>query len=1163
MLHLHRAERADHLVDALAAILADPLDDPFTAEVVAVPTRGVERWLSQRLSVTLGTATGRVDGVCANVDFPFPGKVVADAVASVTGRQGRADPWLPERAVWPLLDVIHAHLDAPWLAPLTAHVRTTASSPNGDGVGPEVRLFSTARHLADLYDRYAFHRLDMVNAWASGQDTDGRGGPLPADLAWQAELWRRLRERIGCAGPAERLADACDAIRVDPARLALPPRLGLFGLTRLPAGYLDVLHAVSTARDVHLFLLHPSPVLWGRLAAAGAAAPLAAVPPAGPVTRRDDPTAALVEHPLLASWGRDAREMQVLLGAVGEEPADETHEGRPDEPEPARLLARLQADIRADRRPPGRGGAEDARLLLDPDDRSVAVHACHGTARQVEVLRDAILHLLADDPTLQPRDIIVMCPDIDAFTPLIHATFGADVAIDEDVEDPTGGRGPTLTVRLADRSLRQTNPILAAVSELLALVGSRFPASAVLDFADREPVRRRFRFDDDDLSRIEEWVAEAGVRWGIDAEHRRPYKLHEVTANTWRSGLDRVLLGVTMTEQDLCLVGGVLPVDDVDSGDIDRAGRLAELVDRLAIAVDELTRPKPIRAWAGALAHAADSLTSTTETDRWQRAQLERILADVVEEATIDEVVNTSDLTIDDIRALLADRLRGQPTRANFRTGHLTMCTLVPMRSVPHRVVCLLGLDDGVFPRRTAVDGDDLVERDPCVGDPDPRSEDRQLLLDAVLAATEHLVITYQGRDERSNLTRPPSVPLGELLDVIDHTARVEVDGRARDARVQVVVEHPLQPYDERNFDAGQLAPVHPWSFDPVALDGARASIGPRLAAPPFLTGPLPPAPDDVIELDRLVQFVQHPVKAFLRQRLGLSLRGPDEDSPDSMPIELNDLEKWGVGQRVLDHRLAGADADACRAAERARGMLPPDTLGGRVIDAVMPKVDALLQAVNDLTPPDAVRRSVSVTEPLPDGRLLVGTIPLVLDHQLRSVTYSSLAAKHRLAAWVRWLALTLAQPDESFDAVTIGRYGGRARVATLTAPDGDATSRRSFALERLTALIDLYERGMREPLPLYAKTSCAYAETVRRGYDGFGAAVKQWETSKDSWDLEDRDPEHVLVRGGIVPFGPVFREPPRPDEWDDTWLFEESRFAGYARRLWDPLLDIEKVGTR
>jgi exodeoxyribonuclease V gamma subunit len=304
----------------------------------------------------------------------------------------------------------------------------------------------------------------------------------------------------------------------------LPERVALFGLTRLPAGHLAVLRALAAGRDVHLLLLHPSPALWARVAAATQGG--------APVVRRaGDPTAALPENRLLASWGQDARELQLVL-ARGGDALDHHH---PAEAAEGTLLARLQADVRADRRRPGppSPGEADPRPLLDPADRSVQVHACHGRARQVEVLRDTILHLLDEDedPALEPRDVIVMCPDIETFAPLIQATFGAGEAADEDDELealPPEVRPPDLRVRLADRALRQTNPVLGVVAQLLDLADGRLTASQVLDLADREPVRRRFRLDDDDLVRIERWVAASGVRWGLDAQHRAPFQLSAV-----------------------------------------------------------------------------------------------------------------------------------------------------------------------------------------------------------------------------------------------------------------------------------------------------------------------------------------------------------------------------------------------------------------------------------------------------------------------------------------------------------------------------------------------------------------------------------------------------------------------------------------------------------
>ncbi|CAN5737473.1 exodeoxyribonuclease V subunit gamma [soil metagenome] len=1157
MLHLHRAERADALVEALGDLVAQPLDDPMEAEVVAVPTRGVERWLTQRLSSRLGTTPGRFDGVCANVEFPFPRRLVGGAVAAATGVGAEDDPWLVERSVWRLLEVVDACLGEPWLSSLAAHLGGSGADADA---GRRTRRFTSVRHIADLYDRYSVHRPAMVRRWASGDDTDGEGRPLPHEAAWQARLWRHLRARIDCPSPAERLDDACARLRLDGTLCTLPGRLSLFGLTRLPVSYLQVLRALGVARHVHLFLLHPSPVLWERIAGAGPA-------PSTIVRRRDDRTAALARNPLLGSWGRDAREMQLVLTA-DDDPRVDHH--RPVEAPTTTLLACIQADVRADRAPPGPPlpGHDDTRPVLERGDHSLAVHSCHGRARQVEVLRDAILHLLAEDDSLEARDVIVMCPDIETFAPLIHATFGAgadDVnAGDVDPAAPIADARPDLRVRLADRSLRQTNPLLGVISELLALADARLTASQVLDLAGRDPVRRRFRLDDDDLARMEEWVAGTGVRWGLDAQHRAPFQLDRLKANTWSAGLDRVLLGVAMAEEDQRLVGGVLPLDDVDSSAIDLAGRFAELLDRLQASLDALRGPQPTRAWAAALAAAADALATTTYGDSWQRAQLGRLLDEVVDEATTEGTTSDAELTLPEIRAVLADRLRGRPTRANFRTGHLTICTLVPMRSVPHRVVCLLGLDDGVFPRKTARDGDDLIVDDPYVGDRDARAEDRQLLLDALLAATEALVVTYAGRDERTNAERPPAVPVGELLDIVDQTVRIPspVDGAERRARHHVVIEHPLQPFDVRNFSPGALTPDRPWSFDAVALHGAQALAAPRHQAPAFLSSPLPPPGGGIVELDALERFVQHPVRAFLRQRLGVNLADYSEDLSDALPVELDGLERWGVGDRLLAARLSGADLDACLAAEVARGILPPGALAQPILDGVVPTVEGLVSAAAALGGDPGARRSIEVNVELPDGRRLVGTVPGVMSNLVSTVIYSRVGPKHRLTAWARFLALTATSPGTAFEVATVGRGGRRfgVTVARIAAFEDEAGPRRARALHHLGRLVELYYRGMCEPLPLYCATSAAYAAARAAGRDPDVAAAKAW-LSEWSFPKEDNDRDHVLVLGGTRPFGDVLAASPDHDEGGDGWSTDEAtRFGRYARRLWDPLLACEKV---
>jgi exodeoxyribonuclease V gamma subunit len=1144
VLHIHRAERADRLVDALAAVVSSPLDDPMQAELVAVPTRGVERWLTQRLSAVLGASPGRTDGVCANVEFPFPGRLVNGAVAAAVDVERDADPWLAARLVWPLLDVVESSLDEPWLSPLATHLAGA-----GAGADPSrgARRLSTVRHIADLYDRYAVHRPALLRAWAEGTD----GG-------WQAELWRRLRTRMDEPGPAERLADACARLRADPDLSDLPSRLSLFGLTSLPTTYLDVLRALAASRDVYLFLLHPSAASWARVAAFTDDLP--------PVVRRaEDPTAALPQNPLLASWGRDAREMQLVL--AGDRDGLVVHEHAVVEEQRPTLLGHIQADIRGDRTPPGPPlpGAADERVVLEPDDRSLQVHACHGRARQVEVVREAILHLLEDDPTLEPRDIIVMCPDIEVFAPLIHATFGTAADGVEPGEGLQADRTRIdLHVRLADRSLRQTNLVLGVVGQLLDLAGGRLTASQVLDLAGRAPVRRRFRLDDDDLTRIARWASDSGVRWGLDAAQRASYRLDRLSANTWQAGWDRVLVGVTMAEERQRLFGGVLPLDDVGSGDIELAGRFAEFLQRLHAIVDAFANPMPLDSWAEAIADAADGLTAASGRDAWQRIQLGRLLEEVVAEATTDGTVAPTALALPEIRGLLADRLRGRPTRASFRTGHLTICTLVPMRSVPHRVVCLIGLDDGVFPRQTGRDGDDLLLLDPHLGDRDARSEDRQLLLDALLAATDHLVITYAGRDERTNLRRPPAVPLGELLDVVDRTARFP----EATARERVVVEHPLQPFDLRNFDRGALVAGRTWSFDRVTLQGARALAEGQVDAPPFLSARLPREPESLLELDDLVRFVQHPARAFLRRRLGLAGVARGDDVQDALSVELDALERWQVGERLLAARLAGADRDEVVAAEIARGELPPELLAESVLAGVFPVVEQLVAAAADHLHAAEVSASVDVRVQLPDGRLLVGTVPGVRRDRVATVTFSRLAPRHRLTAWVYLLALAAARPATAYEAVTLGRCrtdgprGCAVTVAHICLPD-DPDARQAEAVRTLAMLVELFERGMREPLPLYCKTSAAYAAAVAAGKDGPAAAEKEW-TSGWKYPKEDAEPEHRLVLGGTRTVAELFEQQPRDDEQGDGWDPDEPSRAGrYARRLWDGLLAREELIDR
>jgi exodeoxyribonuclease V gamma subunit len=1093
-LHLHRAVSTDVLAAALGDVLAQPPADPFASELVLVPAKGVERWLSQRLSHRLGVGLGQ-DGVCAGVEFRSPRSLVAELTGTTDD-----DPWTPDRMAWTLLEVIDASLDEPWCRTLATHLGHFETGDEADL--RRSRRYAVARRLAGLFGSYAVQRPQLLVDWLAGSD-----GGVDADLAWQAELWRALVAATEAPPPHERHRAAVERLRRAP--VDLPERLSLFGHTRLPVTEIELLDALATHHGVHLWLPHPSDALWRSLAD---------LP--GPVRRREDDSHHRVEHPLLATLGRDIRELQRGLATTS---AVDSHHAGPARPET--LLGWLQTDLAANRVGPDRA---DPGRTLAAGDRSVQVHSCHGPARQVDVLREVLLGMLQDDPTLEPRDILVMCPDIETYAPLVTAGFGLGDVVDG------GHPAHGLRVRLADRALAQTNPLFGVAAQLLDLTGSRATASQVLDLATLAPVRRRFGFTDDDLDAITAWVREAGVRWAFDQEHRAPFGLEQIVHNTWRFGLDRVLAGVALSDDSQAWLGTTLPLDDVGSNRVELAGRLAEFVDRLVAVTDRLTGARPLVEWLEALLDGLATLTRVDRADQWQTGQVQRELSDVRTDA--GERAAT-ELRLPDVRALLAGHLAGRPTRANFRTGTLTVCTMVPMRSVPHRVVCLVGLDDGVFPRLGMVDGDDALAREPLTGERDVRAEDRQLLLDAIGAATEKLVITCTGANEHTGQPRPPAVPLGELLDALDHTA----DAPVRD---RIVIHHPLQPFDTRNVSPGALGGTEAFTFDPALLVAAEAASGQRTAVREFLAEPLPPAAVGDVALADLVGFFRDPVKGFFRA-LDLTLPWDVDGISDAMPVQIDQLESWGVGDRMLGDMLRGIHPDQALALEWRRGFLPPGQLGWRTAGQIRDQAMAL--GVAALTHRQTTARTYDVDVELGGGRRLTGTVGPVYADRLVAVGYSKLDGKQLLASWVRLLALAAGLPDHNWTALTIGRAArGTVPAQRLLGPPCEAPE------VLLRGLVELYDAGRREPLPLPLKTSFAWAGARLQGDDPREAAQQRWRTSR--YPGEDAEPAHVRVWGEHAPLDRLLG-PARPDEAVEG---ESTRLGALAARLWLPMLRSE-----
>jgi exodeoxyribonuclease V gamma subunit len=596
-----------------------------------------------------------------------------------------------------------------------------------------------------------------------------------------------------------------------------------------------------------------------------------------------------------------------------------------------------------------------------------------------------------------------------------------------------------------------------------------------------------------------------------------------------------MLLGVTSDETNLEWLGAVLPLDDVESSDIDLVGRFTEFIDRLQVVLMSLRAPHTAGDWASTFESAFDWLTDVAEKDRWQHAQAGRAIADSVEGAG-DAVLSPAD-----IRVMVSDLLRPRATRSNFRTGEITIATLVPMRFVPHEVVAILGLDDEAFPRVGSIHGDDILAIDPCIGERDARSEDRQLLLDAIMSATNHLVVCYTGTDPTTGERRPPSPPLADLIDTVRATL-------AEDA--EVVTHQPLQPFDPVNFVAAK-----PFSFDPTAHAGAVALRQQPAPTPPFLPGRLAEEQVQQVELDDLVSFFVNPTGAFLRQRLGVVIPRADETPADAIPLSLDGLQKWDIGDRMLAAVLAGKDLEQVRESERRRGLLPPGELGRQILSDIAAGVGVIAKAAQEHTG-DEQPDSVDVSVQLGDVRLR-GTVSDLYEKTVFSASYSRLSTKHRISAWVRLLAVVAATGDTDWNAISLGRAADDARAArraTHSAPED--------AAQLLRQLIDVRASGLREPLPLGLGTSAAYAENSTWNLDEARQKAREEWTSDGRGSYrkirENDDSAICTVYGDDAPFSTWWDAPAPPDE---RWTPDEpSRFVQLALRVWRPLLEREEV---
>jgi exodeoxyribonuclease V gamma subunit len=1010
---VHRSNRTEALVDALAEVVAVPPADPFAAEWITVQSAGMGRWLAMELARRLG--------VWANPAFPFPRKLIETAAAAVLGPSpAGAAVFEPAALRWAVAARLPACFGRPGFEPLRRYV--------GDAGGTS-RLLQLSGKIAELFDQYAVYRPEMVLGWEAGAPTSD----------WQAALWRELVTAHGSVHAAAR-ARALRSALADGAVPdgALPPRVSVFGISTLPPLYVELLAALARHIELHLFVLSPSREYWADIRSRRAAL--------RSWVRHDGEASTPLEgadgHPLLASLGRVGREFQYVLESLADyadDPCD-----RYVDPGEGSVLSLLQSDMLALRHRGAEHGAA-APPSLAAGDESIRVHACHGPMREIEVLHDQLLWAFEHDPTLAPHDVIVMAPSIDAYAPVIDAVFG-------------GGGRPAIPFRISDRRARSQEDVTDAFLRVLDVLDSRLPASAVVDLLGLAPVRERFGIAADALDQLRRWIAESGIRWGADAAHRAEVGQPPCADHTWRFGIDRLLLGYALPPDADELFGGVLPYGDVGGGDGDLLGRLAEfagIIGRLRAAA---ASARPPAQWRVVLGEMLAGMIAATPATAYQHHRIGEALDALATAAATAGFSGPCDFAT--VRALIEEAIERDTAPRGFLNGAVTFCELVPMRTIPFRVVCLVGLNDGEFPRAKRAPAFDRMAQSPRAGDRTARDDDRYLFLEALLAARERLIITYVGQSISDNGILPPSVVVDELLDAIDRSV-VLPDGGS--PRTRVVRRHPLQPFSPDYFGADPGRGLVSYAAGHCA--GAIALTGPPTAPAPLVSAALPDEGGEVVALDDLVRFFENPTRWFLQRRLGVYLGHDAAPLEDREPIDLDQLGKWRIGDALLARMMRDGGAEPAWERIRAQGLLPLGTPGRRMFDEIAPCATALAAVA-------AARRGGDRLDPhaidvaLDDGRL-VGVLRDLFPHGQVFVQYSRLSGRRELSAWIRHLAACAGVAP--VHTVLIGRGDAQDAAQVRFRPVDDA--------RRLLAdLVRFYRAGQIAPLPFLASASHACA---------------------------------------------------------------------------------------
>ncbi len=1051
-LYIHTSNKLEILAKELAILIRDKDSKPFDPTIIMIQSKGMERWLSMQIA--------KYNGICANVSFPFPNALIYKLFKLVLED-------LPEDA---FLDVEVMKWKLMKILPLCINQEQFFILKNyAKGLKKDLRLFQLSYLIADTFDQYIIFRPEMIFKWEKGGENH-----------WQAELFRILITNSNGLHRA-RLANLF-VKRLPDKKNMLPDTIYVFGISSIPKFHMNILVAISKYVDVHLFLMNPCKEYWGDILSEKE------IRKKGGLIKEE----LYMEkgNPLLSSLGRMGRDFFDIINEY-----QFIEDSKFEEIKEKSLLSCIQSDILYLRNP-----EEIAKRKIDVRDCSVQVHSCHSPMREVEVLYDSILDMLENDPHLKPRDIIVMTPDINKYAPFIQAVFGHP---DPDIKIPFS---------IADRSPRWESKTINAFFKILDLRESRFEASKVLDILESNTISNMFGISVNELKTIRKWIKEAGIRWGIDKNNREEISNLSIDIGTWKYGIRRIALGYALVDEQTGIFKDVFPYDGIEGGEAEIFGRFSEFLERLFAYVKGFSSKRSISEWREFIFNLLQDLFFIDEENQKDVQLLRNIINEMVK---ISEVAGFNEKLDLDVfvwnMQKLMDR-RGYGSR--FITGGITFCAMLPMRSIPFKVICLIGMNYDSFPRHHKKWEFDIIQKHPQKGDRSKRDEDRYIFLEAILSAREKLYISYTGQSIKDNTPIPPSVVVSELLDYIEEGFFTE----SRSIIEHIFFIHPLHPFSPIYFDKGSSF----FSYSKKNMLAAQAMLNKRIIPASVISKEISSIDKKWKNIDilDLCNFFSNPCKFFLKNRLFINLDKDEDVIKDIEPLRLKDLEKYQFEQELLNNKLSGNRREKFMFFLQAKGLLPLGNLGEYEFKRAEAKANRFIAELSKYKEKD--EKALNIELQIDDFHITANIKNLYLNRML-FFRFARIRPIDRLKMWLHYLTAQVSGIPLK-EAMFIGLNDDNKKISILRLLPLEQAEAKNI----LKHLLYIYWDGLSRPIHFFPESSWTYFESIYiRKEDpdkAFQKAKHKWEGNEYSRG-ESKDEYYEFCFRDVSPLDNEFLE--------------------------------------